>query len=142
MKWLLALHLNRETITTKVRLDPEFQFSRVLHSETTGDFTSLYCCSDKAIKNHSQQFKKKTYKSLYSYYTLEIRAINPFLYDPYLCLFQHLPLFSCADLALERRDTPRMATVRVILEYHTSRLTSWCSETTGSSKLCLKEADE
>lgn len=58
MKWLFALHLNHETITTKVRLDPEFQFSRVLHSEATGDFTSLHCCSDKAIKNHSQQLKK------------------------------------------------------------------------------------
>jgi len=59
MKQLSALYLNHETITTKVRLDPEFQFSQALHSETTADFSSLYCCSDKAIKNHSQQLKNK-----------------------------------------------------------------------------------
>lgn len=43
-------------------------------------FTAVQTKQWKIIHN----IKNKNHKSLCSYYALEIRAINPFLYDPYL----------------------------------------------------------
>ena len=82
-------------------------------------FTAVQTKQWKIIHN----IKNKNHKSLCSYYALEIRAINPFLYDPYLFFNSCPPPFfpQC-----ERRETPRTATVRGTLEYHTSRLPSPC----------------